>query len=237
MSKSKTVISYLANTAIQGKGFLKFELPLGANLGGMRHLGGGVFLGEVYTEKDALSAVKWPLAVPPAVMQCQIKQEDAYNVSNRFSVEFCDDPLAAEVDGGHRYVTSAVFTVTVTDPDTGVPGLYVVNTGEKFSSGNGTIPGQRNGLLPPLPTKITKEALLARIKSVDYVVMPDCRTTICQLTMVNGFTVRGESSCVSVEYFNKILGENYAYEKALDAAWSFEAYLLADQRHAAGDVA
>ena len=81
------------------------------------------------------------------------------------------------------------------------------------------------------PTKVTKEALLAKIAAVDYVVMPDGRTTVCQLTMQNGFTVRGESSCVSVENFNKELGEKYAYEKAFDAAWAFEGYLLAELRH------
>ena len=81
------------------------------------------------------------------------------------------------------------------------------------------------------PTKVTKEALLAKIAVVDYVVMPDGRTTICQLTMQNGFTVRGESSCVSAENFNKELGENYAYENAFDAAWAFEGYLLAELRH------
>lgn len=81
------------------------------------------------------------------------------------------------------------------------------------------------------PTKVTKEALLAKIAVVDYVVMPDGRTTICQLTMQNGFTVRGESSCVSAENFNKELGEKYAYEKAFDAAWAFEGYLLAELRH------
>ena len=81
------------------------------------------------------------------------------------------------------------------------------------------------------PTRVTKEALLAKIAAVDYVVMPDGRTTICQLTMQNGFTVRGESSCVSAENFNKELGEKYAYEKAFDAAWAFEGYLLAELRH------
>ena len=81
------------------------------------------------------------------------------------------------------------------------------------------------------PTKVTKEALLAKIAAVDYVVMPDGRTTVCQLTMQNGFTVRGESSCVSVENFNKELGEKYAYEKAFDAAWAFEGYLLTELRH------
>jgi len=81
------------------------------------------------------------------------------------------------------------------------------------------------------PTRVTKEALLAKIAAVDYVVMPDGRTTICQLTMQNGFTVRGESSCVSAENFNKELCENYAYENAFDAAWAFEGYLLAESRH------
>ena len=83
----------------------------------------------------------------------------------------------------------------------------------------------------PTPTKVTREHLGKRIIAADYVVMPDGRTTICQLTMQNGFTVRGESSCVSVENFNKELGEKYAYEKAFDAAWAFEGYLLAELRH------
>ena len=81
------------------------------------------------------------------------------------------------------------------------------------------------------PTKVTREHLEKRIASIDYVVMPDGRTTVCQLTMQNGFTVRGESSCVSAENFNKELGEKYAYEKAFDSAWAFEGYLLAELRH------
>lgn len=81
------------------------------------------------------------------------------------------------------------------------------------------------------PTKVTREHLGRRIASADYVVMPDGRTTVCQLTMQNGFTVRGESSCVSAENFNKELGEKYAYEKAFDNAWAFEGYLLAELLH------
>lgn len=82
-----------------------------------------------------------------------------------------------------------------------------------------------------LPTKVTAEALAAKIVDVTYVVMPDGRTTICQLTMENGFTVRGESSCVSIENFNKALGEEYSHKSALDKAWAFEGYLLAEDRH------
>lgn len=82
-----------------------------------------------------------------------------------------------------------------------------------------------------LPTKVTTEALVAKIVDATYVVMPDGRTTICQLTMENGFTIRGESSCVSVENFNKALGEKYSHQKAFDKAWAFEGYLLAEDRH------
>lgn len=81
------------------------------------------------------------------------------------------------------------------------------------------------------PTRVTAEALAAKIVDATYVVMPDGRTTICQLTMENGFTVRGESSCVSIENFNKALGEEYSHKSALDKAWAFEGYLLAEDRH------
>jgi len=61
--------------------------------------------------------------------------------------------------------------------------------------------------------------------------MPNGRTTICQLTMENGFTVGGESSCASVEKFNAQIGREYSYKSALDKAWAFETYLLAEDRH------
>lgn len=80
-----------------------------------------------------------------------------------------------------------------------------------------------------MKNKVTKEDLLSKISDVQYVIMPDGRTTICQLTMKNGFTVRGESSCVSIDNFNKEVGEDIAYNQAIDKAWAFEGYLLADK--------
>jgi hypothetical protein len=87
-----------------------------------------------------------------------------------------------------------------------------------------------------LPTKVTKEALLARIETTEFILMPDARTTICHLTMTNGFTVRGESACVARDEFDAELGKKYAYDQALDKAWAFEGYLLADKRHEAAKV-
>lgn len=114
-----------------------------------------------------------------------------------------------------------------------VAGGYVVEYSDGYSSFSPAAAFEA-GYSPTnaadLPTKVTRAALEARIGSVEYVVMPDGRTTICQMTMLNGFTIRGESSCVSVENFVKADGEKYAREKALDAAWAFEAYLLAERR-------
>lgn len=89
-----------------------------------------------------------------------------------------------------------------------------------------------------LPTQVTAEALAAKIVDVQYVVMPNGRTTICQLTMENGFTVGGESSCASVEKFNAQIGREYSHKSALDKAWAFETYLLAEDRHreSRGDI-
>lgn len=85
-----------------------------------------------------------------------------------------------------------------------------------------------------LPVKVTRVALEARILSVSYDVRPDGRTTVCEITMVNGFTVRGESSCAVAAEFREDFGRNYAYEDALNKAWAFEGYLLRDRRFNAG---
>ncbi|EII2594267.1 hypothetical protein LG696_002104 [Salmonella enterica] len=50
--------------------------------------------------------------------------------------------------------------------------------------------------------------------------------TFCVLVLANGFTVTGESACVSAENFNPELGCKYAREKALNKIWEFEGYLL-----------
>jgi hypothetical protein len=59
-----------------------------------------------------------------------------------------------------------------------------------------------------------------------YTVLPDGRTTICQLTLVNGYTVFGESSCVCIENFNAELGNKYSRERAVDKVWPLLGYDL-----------
>ena len=67
------------------------------------------------------------------------------------------------------------------------------------------------------------------IVGVTYTVLPSEKCMVCEITLQNGFTVRGESSVVSKENFREDLGKEYSYEKARDQIWQLEAYLL--QQH------
>lgn len=57
------------------------------------------------------------------------------------------------------------------------------------------------------------------------------RLTFCVLTLKNGFTVTGESACVSAENFDAEIGRKIARKDALDKMWPLEGYLLAQRRY------
>ena len=50
--------------------------------------------------------------------------------------------------------------------------------------------------------------------------------TFCVLVLKNGFTVTGESACVSPENFNAEIGRKVARENAVNKIWPLEGYLL-----------
>lgn len=66
----------------------------------------------------------------------------------------------------------------------------------------------------------------AAIVDVTYTMLPSQKCMVCEITLRNGFTVRGESSVVSKENFREALGREYSYKKARDQIWQLEAYLL-----------
>lgn len=84
--------------------------------------------------------------------------------------------------------------------------------------------------------KVTMQRILDKIVGATYTVLPNGKTTVCQLSMSNGFTVEGKSACVDPAEFNKALGEKYAYEDAINNVWPFEGYLLAEQMHASRNL-
>lgn len=75
-------------------------------------------------------------------------------------------------------------------------------------------------------TKLTQDDVLGAIKKEDYTVLNDGRTTICQLTLQNGFTVIGVSACVDPKNFDKEIGQNIAKDNAVEKVWELEGYLL-----------
>lgn len=81
----------------------------------------------------------------------------------------------------------------------------------------------------PYP-KVTKDSIEAKIAKVDYLVLPDSTVTLCNITLKNGYSVRGESACVDPRNFNLDIGKGLAYKQAFDRLWPLEGYLLAESR-------
>ena len=53
--------------------------------------------------------------------------------------------------------------------------------------------------------------------------------TVCVLTLQNGFTVTGESACVSPANYNAEIGEKIAKDNAMEKIWALEGYLLKEK--------
>lgn len=82
---------------------------------------------------------------------------------------------------------------------------------------------QDKGLNAP---RLTPELINSAIIGEQYHVFEGSMLTVCCLTLKNGYTVTGESACVSPENFNAEIGIKVAYEKARDKVWALEGYLL-----------
>jgi hypothetical protein len=82
---------------------------------------------------------------------------------------------------------------------------------------------QEKGLNAP---RLTPALIDAVIIHEAYYVFPGTTTTICRLTLVNGFSTIGESAAVSLENFDEEIGRKVARENARDKIWVLEGYLL-----------
>lgn len=60
-------------------------------------------------------------------------------------------------------------------------------------------------------------------------VFPSTTLTVCCLKLRNGFTVTGESACVSPDNFDAELGEKIARENARNKIWALEGYALRER--------
>ena len=66
----------------------------------------------------------------------------------------------------------------------------------------------------------------AVIVSETFTVLPSGKCMVCELTLKNGFTVRGESAAVSKENFDIEIGQDISRKNARDKIWGLEGYLL-----------
>lgn len=87
---------------------------------------------------------------------------------------------------------------------------------------------QAKGLTAP---RLKPEDIDATIAASDFHVFPGTTTTVCLLKLRNGFSVTGESACVSPENFDAEIGRQIAYGNARQKIWQLEGYLLADKVH------
>lgn len=82
---------------------------------------------------------------------------------------------------------------------------------------------QDKGLNAP---RLKPEDIDAKIIGKTFTKLPSGKCMICEITLANGFTVRGESACVSVANFDQEIGEKISYEDARKKVWGLEGYLL-----------
>lgn len=84
------------------------------------------------------------------------------------------------------------------------------------------------GLTAP---RITPDSIDANIIGEDYYVFPGTTTTVCLLTLKNGYKVVGDSTCVLVENFDEEIGRNIARNQAREKLWPLMGYELRQTIH------
>ncbi len=81
-------------------------------------------------------------------------------------------------------------------------------------------------------SKSLEEASLLSLRSENVSASKDdplSLLTFCVLVLRNGFTVTGESACVSPENFDAEIGRKIARDNAVQKIWMLEGYALKDR--------
>lgn len=73
--------------------------------------------------------------------------------------------------------------------------------------------------------RLTPDNINAKVAFVEYHVFSN-KTTVCCMTLQNGFTVVGSAACVDPDNFREQIGRDVSYTKAREQIWPLEGYLL-----------
>jgi hypothetical protein len=87
---------------------------------------------------------------------------------------------------------------------------------------------QDKGLNAP---RLSPEKINAVIMDETFTMLPSGKCMVCEISLENGFTVRGESACVDKRNFDMEIGRKISREDARRKIWGFEAYLLQQRLH------
>lgn len=72
--------------------------------------------------------------------------------------------------------------------------------------------------------RVSPQEVEAFIKSIQYYTV-GVKTTLCVLTLINGFEVTATSSCVDPEAYNQATGEKFSLAAAKDQVWELIGFL------------
>ena len=82
---------------------------------------------------------------------------------------------------------------------------------------------QAKGLNAP---RLRPDDIDAVIVGETFTTLPSGKVMVCELTLRNGFTVRGEAATVSKENFDEEIGKKISRQNARNKVWELEGYLL-----------
>ena len=77
--------------------------------------------------------------------------------------------------------------------------------------------------------RLTPALIDSVIFSKTFTVLPSGKVMVCEITLVNGFTVRGEAATVSKANFDNEIGMTISYKNAREKIWELEGYLLQER--------
>lgn len=78
----------------------------------------------------------------------------------------------------------------------------------------------------PAP-RVTADYIKSRIVDTRFEKFSDT-VTIAQITLDNGYSVRGESACVNPANYNQEIGERIAYDNAFNRLWPVFGFWLSE---------
>ena len=81
--------------------------------------------------------------------------------------------------------------------------------------------------------RLSPEKIDAAIVGETYTILPSGKVMVCELTLMNGFTVRGDAAVVSKANFNEDVGRKVSRENARAKVWELEGYLFQERLYEA----